>query len=281
MDQTPTQPFYARLTEAWESAGTFACVGLDPELAKIPAFLQSEAEPHFQFCKEIVDATADLVCAFKPQIAYFAAARAEAELEKLCQHIKARHPTKILILDAKRGDIGSTAELYAREAFDRYGADAVTVNPYLGGDAIAPFSSRPDRGVFLLCKTSNPGSRDLQDYPPTEPLYMRVAKCASLEWNHNRNLGLVVGATHPEELSKVRTLAPDLPFLVPGVGAQGGDPKEVMRRGSTYGSLAHEKSASGLLINSSRAILYASGGADFALEARKAAQKLSEDCRVG
>ena len=235
----------------------------------------------FQFCKEIVDATAISSVHLSRRSPHFSAQRAEGELEKLCHHIKARHPSKILILDAKRGDIGSTAELYAREAFDRYGADAVTVNPYLGGDAIAPFCTRPDRGAFLLCKTSNPGSHDLQNAPANDPLFLRVAKLASLEWNANRNLGLVIGATHPEELSQIRTLAPDLPFLVPGVGAQGGDPKEVMKRGSTYGSLAHLKSAAGLFINSSRAIIYASNGADFALEARKAAKKLSEDCKIG
>ena len=189
-----------------------------------------------RFCTAIVDATADLVCAFKPQIAHFAAQRAEPQLEAICRYIRERHPDVVLVLDAKRGDIDSTAEHYAREAFGRYGADAVTVNPYLGTDAARPFLEAG--GVLALCRTSNPGSADLQDLPLDvggEPLYLRVARMVAERWSQLGDCGLVVGATYPAQLGEVRAIVGDLPILVPGVGAQEGDVAGSVRAGATDG----------------------------------------------
>lgn len=224
-----TASFTLSLKQAWRRADSMLCVGLDPDPARLPAPLHGKADATFQFCRAIVDATADLVCAFKPQIAYFAAQRAEDQLEALIAHIHAHHPGIPVVLDAKRGDIGSTAEQYAREAFERYKADAVTVNPYMGFDSIEPWLAHAGRGVFLLCRTSNPGGADLQSLDVSqglvghERLYERVARLASGSWNRGGELGLVVGATVPAELARVRELAPELPLLVPGIGAQGGD----------------------------------------------------------
>jgi orotidine-5'-phosphate decarboxylase len=220
----------------------------------------------FDFCMGIVDATADVVCAFKPQIAYFAAIGAEHDLERLCAAVRDRYPGVLLVLDAKRGDIGSTAEQYAHEAFDRYGAHAVTVNPYMGTDSVEPFLRHPDGGVFVLCRTSNPGSGDFQSLPVAlgegnEPLYLHVARRVATEWNQIGDCGLVVGATYPDELHQVRAIVGDLPLLVPGVGAQGGDVQATVRAGA-------DSTGFGMVINSSRAILYASQGADFADAAR-------------
>jgi orotidine-5'-phosphate decarboxylase len=235
------------------------CVGLDPDPARFPVHLKGSV---FDFCAAIVDATADVVCAFKPQIAYFAAVGAEAELERLCEHIRDRHPHTLLVLDAKRGDIGSTAEQYAREAFDRYGAHVVTVNPYLGTDSVEPFLRHPDGGVFVLCRTSNPGGADFQSLMiDGEPLYTHVARRVANEWNTLGDCGLVVGATYPDELRSVRAIVGDLPLLVPGVGAQGGDVTATVQAGS-------DSTGFGMVINSSRAVLYASNGPDFADAAR-------------
>lgn len=243
------------------------CIGLDPDPAKFPAPLDAlERGPDavLRFCIEIVDATADLVCAFKPQIAYFASQRAEEALERLCAHIRENHPDVTLILDAKRGDIGSTAEHYAREAFGRYGAHAVTANPYLGGDSVVPFFAHGG-GVIALCRTSNPGGDDLQSLDcGGRPLYIRVAEMVAGEWSRYGECGLVVGATYPEELRAVRDVVGDLPILVPGIGAQGGDPQAAVAAGATG-------DGRGLIVSSSRAILYASGGDDFAAAARAAA----------
>ncbi len=218
-----------------------------------------------RFCVEIVDATADLACAFKPQIAYFHAARAEDQLEALIAHIHTRHPGVPVILDAKRGDIGATAEQYAREAFERYRADALTVNPYMGFDSIAPYLAYPDRGLIVLCRTSNPGGSDLQNLELANGrrLYEHVAELVAGPWNLHGQNALVVGATFPEELARVRQIVGDLPLLVPGIGAQGGDIDATLRAGATC--------AGGLMINSSRAILYASDGEDFAEAARRVA----------
>jgi len=258
--------FADRLRRAWERNDSLLCVGLDPDPAKLPEHLRAEPDAVFRFCAEIVDATADLVCAFKPQIAYFAAARAEDQLERLCAHITERHPDVVLVLDAKRGDIGATAEQYAAEAFDRYGAHAVTVNPYLGTDSVEPFLRYEDRGVFVLCRTSNPGGDDLQNLDVGgRPLYQHVAELVATRWNGRRQCGLVVGATYPEELAAVRAaVGDDVPFLVPGVGAQGGD-------AATTARLAATGRGDGLLVNNSRAVLYASPGTDFATAARAAA----------
>jgi orotidine-5'-phosphate decarboxylase len=262
--------FLEKLAAAEQKNASRLCVGLDPEPSRFPQGMVGDAARIFDFCAAIVDATADLVIAFKPQIAYFAAQGAEAQLERLVAHIRRVAPGVPVILDAKRGDIGSTAEQYAREAFDRFDADAVTLSPFMGWDAIEPFVRRPGKGAFLLCRTSNPGSADLQGQRLAngELLYERVARLAHSEWNRNGQLGLVVGATFPDELARVRQLAPRLPLLVPGVGAQGGDAQATMRAG-WRGHLGVTTGA--VVVNSSRAILYASAGADFADKARAAA----------
>ncbi|MBN8885865.1 MAG: orotidine-5'-phosphate decarboxylase [Rudaea sp.] len=265
--------FIAALTQAARANDSLVCVGLDPEPAKFPAHLHGAPDAIFAFCREIVDATADLVCTFKPQIAHFAARRAEDALERLIAHIHAQHPGVPVILDAKRGDIGSTAQHYATEAFERYRADAVTLNPYLGRDSVQPFLERADKGVILLCHTSNPGSTDLQELTVRGaagaelPLYQHVAATIANEWNANGNCALVVGATWPEQLAQVRALVGDMPLLVPGVGAQGGDVEAVVRNGAT-------RSGEGLIISSSRAILYAGNDENFAGAAREAALAL-------
>lgn len=227
------------------------CVGLDPDMAKLPAELRDRTDGIAQFCIRAVDATAQFACAFKPQIAYFAALRAEDQLEHVCRHVRERHPYLPLILDAKRGDIGATAEQYAREAFERYGADAVTVNPYMGQDSIAPYLEWRDRGVIVLCRTSNPGGSDLQFLNVNgQPLYQHVAQLVAEKWNTNGQCGLVVGATFPTELAQVRRIVGDMPLLVPGIGAQGGDVEATVKAGMS-------SSGMGMMINSSRAILYA------------------------
>lgn len=242
------------------------CVGLDPDPARMPAGLASDPEGVFEFCAGIVDATAHVACAFKPQIAYFAAMRAEDQLERLCAHIRDRHPHAVLVLDAKRGDIGPTAEKYADEAFHRYEADAVTVNPYLGTDSLEPFLAHAGKGVIVLCRTSNPGSGDFQSLEVNgEPLYERVARMAVDRWSSLGEIALVVGATYPIELARVRAIVGDLPLLVPGIGAQGGDVEATVRAG-------RDSSGRGMMINSSRAILYASAGDDWAAAARVAAE---------
>ena len=257
--------FIAALQRRWIEADTLLCVGLDPEPAKFPAHLRGNPDAVFEFCRTIVDATADAVCAFKPQIAHFAALGEESALQSLIAHVHASHPGIPVILDSKRGDIGSTAQHYAAEAFDRYGADAATVNPYLGRDSAQPFLDRADKGVIVLCRTSNPGSGEFQDLRVDgRPLYQHVAQRVAREWNANGNCLLVVGATWPGELAEVRALVGDLPFLVPGIGAQGGDVEAVLRAGAT-------SDRSGLVISSSRAILYAGAGIDFAAAARSAA----------
>jgi len=265
--------FIDTLKQAWQRTDSLVCVGLDPEPAKFPAHLRGRPDAIFDFCREIVDATADLVCCFKPQIAHFSAHRAEGALERLIAHIHSAHPGVPVILDAKRGDIGSTAAFYAAEAFERYGADAVTVNPYLGRDALEPFLSRADKGVVVLCRTSNAGARDLQDLDVGgRKLYQHVARTVAAEWNANGNCLLVVGATYPGELADVRAIVGAMPLLVPGVGAQGGDIEAVVRHGATA-------LGTGLVISSSRAILYAGTGPDFADAARSATKSLSEAIR--
>lgn len=260
--------FTTLLADAWRRHDSLVCVGLDPEPGRLPASLGSGPAAIGAFCRAIVDATADRVCAYKPQIAHFAAQGAEHELQALIAYIHERHPGIPVILDAKRGDIGSTAQHYAAEAFDRYGADAVTLNPYLGRDSAQPFLDRADKGVIVLCRTSNPGARDFQDLlVDGRPLYQHVAETVATQWNGNGNCALVTGATWPEEIAAVRALVGDLPLLVPGVGAQGGDVEAVVRNGATA-------NGTGLLISSSRAILYASNGEDFAEAAREAAEAL-------
>jgi orotidine-5'-phosphate decarboxylase len=263
--------FMHALRTRWHDADSLVCVGLDPEPAKFPARFHGDADVVFGFCRDIVDATAEYACAFKPQIAHFAALGAEDALQRLIAHIHVTHPSVPVILDSKRGDIGSTAQHYASEAFDRYGADAVTANPYLGRDSLQPFLDRADRGVVILCRTSNPGAGDLQDLVVDgRPLYQHVAEKVAREWNGHGNCALVVGATWPAQLREVRAIVGDLPFLVPGVGAQGGDVEAVVTNAKTA-------DGTGLIVSSSRAILYASGGGDFAEAAAKAAKTLRDD----
>ncbi len=261
--------FLDRLTAAQQRHGSLLCVGLDPEPAKFPARWRGDAQHLFDFCARIVDATKDLVCAFKPQIAYFAAARAEDQLERLMAHIRRVAPDVPVILDAKRGDIGATAEQYAREAFVRYQADAVTLSPYMGLDSIEPYLRHDGRGLFLLCRTSNPGGADLQSLPLAsgDRLYEHVAALAAGAWSRgaaSARLGLVVGATVPAEIARVRELAPTLPLLIPGIGAQGGDEQAAVRAGWRTGAP--------IIVNSSRAVLYAGAGEDFAEAARGVAR---------
>lgn len=257
--------FRQHLEQRWREAQSLLCVGLDPDPKRLPAHLRDTPDAVFRFCAAIVDATADLVCAFKPQIAYFHALHAEDQLEALIAHIHAQHPGIPVILDAKRGDIGATAEQYAREAFERYRADALTVNPYMGLDSVEPYLACADRGLIVLCRTSNPGGSDLQNLTLANGrrLYEHVAELVAGPWNRHGQNALVVGATFPEELARVRSLVGDLPLLVPGIGAQGGDIDATVRAGATP--------TGGLMINSSRAILYAGSGEDFAEAARHAA----------
>jgi len=260
--------FIDKLRAAQAAHDSLVCVGLDPEIERFPKHIAAEPSPIFQFNRAIIDATRDLVCAFKPQFAHYAAYEAEDQLERTIDYIHRTAPGVAVILDAKRGDIGSTAERYAIEAFERYGADAVTVNPYLGTDALEPFLRHADRGVIVLCRTSNPGGADLQALPVGgRPLYQVVAELAARRWNSRGNCLLVVGATYPQELAAVRALVGDMPLLVPGVGAQGGDVAAAVTAGQSA-------DGSGLIISSSRAILYASAGEDFAAAARAATQAL-------
>ena len=262
--------FVDMLARAERQNGSMLCVGLDPEPARFPSQLKGDKTRMYDFCAAIVDATADLVIAFKPQIAYFAAHGAEVQLERLIEHMRRTAPQVPIILDAKRGDIGSTAEQYAIEAFERYGADAVTLSPFMGFDSVQPYLKRQGKGAFLLCRTSNAGGDDLQNQRLAnvagEPLlYEHIAMLAQTSWNINGQLGLVVGATYPAEIARVRALAPTLPLLIPGVGAQGGDAHATVRAG--WRGDAH-RTEGPVVVNSSRSILYASAGDNFAAAAR-------------
>lgn len=267
--------FTDQLAQAQRLNDSLLCVGLDPEPSKLPGAWKGQPERIYDFCAAIVDATKDLVCSYKPQIAYFAAHRAEDQLERLMAHMKRVAPHVPVILDAKRGDIGSTAEQYAREAFERYQADAVTLSPFMGFDTIEPFLRYPGKGVILLCRTSNPGGSDLQnqrlaDVPGQPRLYEHVAAQAQGPWNTNGQIGLVVGATFPQEIARVRELAPTLPLLIPGVGAQGGDAAATVKAGLRVDA---DGAVTGpIIVNSSRAVLYAGSGLDdFASAARRVA----------
>ena len=267
--------FLEQLQGAERQNGSLLCVGLDPEPSKFPAGMKGDASKIYDFCAQIVDATADLAISFKPQIAYFAAYRAEDQLEKLMEHMRRNAPHVPVILDAKRGDIGSTAEQYAKEAFERYGADAVTLSPFMGFDSVQPYLKYHGKGAFLLCRTSNPGGDDLQNQRLAsvegQPLmYEHIAKLAQGPWNLNGQLGLVVGATYPAEIERVRSLAPTLPLLIPGVGAQGGDAVATIKAGYRQSQGA---TTGAVIVNSSRAILYASSGDDFAQAARQEAMR--------
>ena len=262
--------FIEKLERAWDVNGSLVCVGLDPEIERFPPQVVDQASPIFQFNKAIIDATADLVCAYKPQFAHYAAYEAEDQLERTIDYIQSTYPGIPVILDSKRGDVGNTAERYAIEAFERYHADAVTVNPYLGGDSMEPFLKYEDKGVIILCRTSNPGAGDLQDLEVGgRRLFHIVADLAARRWNTRGNCALVVGATYPRELAEVREIVGNMPFLVPGVGAQGGDVAQAVQSGQTA-------AGAGLMISSSRSILYASSGEDFVSAARAATLKLRD-----
>ena len=281
--------FLDMLRTAERQNGSMLCVGLDPDPTRFPAPWRNDASKIYDFCAAMVDATADLAMAFKPQIAYFAAHRAEVQLERLMTHMRRAAPHVPVILDAKRGDIGSTAEQYALEAFERYGADAVTLSPFMGFDSVQPYLKYHGKGAFLLCRTSNPGGDDLQNQRLSSIegaplLYEHVARLAQGPWNQNGQLGLVVGATYPAEIERVRAVAPTVPLLIPGVGAQGGDAVATVKAG-WRGAARRQgdfETAAPIIVNSSRAILYASSGADFAKAARQEAMRtrdLLEDAR--
>lgn len=274
--------FLEQLQGAERQNGSLLCVGLDPEPGKFPASMKGDVSKIYDFCAQIVDATADLAISFKPQIAYFAAHRAENQLEKLMAHMRRIAPHVPVILDAKRGDIGATAEQYAIEAFERYGADAVTLSPFMGFDSVQPYLKHHGKGAFLLCRTSNPGGDDLQNQRLAsvegQPLlYEHIAKLAQGPWNLNGQLGLVVGATYPAEIERVRSLAPTLPLLIPGVGAQGGDAVATIKAGYRQSKGA---TTGAVIVSSSRAILYASSGDDFAQAARQEAMRTRDLLRA-
>jgi orotidine-5'-phosphate decarboxylase len=262
--------FIEQLERGWDASDSLVCVGLDPEIERFPPHVAESPSPIFHFNKAIIDATADLVCAYKPQFAHYAAYEAEDQLERTIDYIHRTYPGTPVILDSKRGDVGNTAERYAIEAFERYHADAVTVSPYLGGDSLEPFLEYEDKGVIILCRTSNPGAGDLQDLEVGgRRLFHIVADLAARRWNSRGNCLLVVGATYPRELAEVREVVGNMPLLVPGVGAQGGDVAQAVQNGQTA-------AGAGLVISSSRGILYASSGEDFASAAREATQKLRD-----
>ncbi len=268
--------FRDQIEAAWAAQGSMLCLGLDPDPKRFPPCLAGTTEPILEFCKAIADSTADLVCAFKPQFAYFASQGAEVQLEKLISYLKTHYPNIPVILDAKRGDIGSTAEHYAIEAFERYGADAVTVNPYMGKDSVEPYLQYAGKGVIILCRTSNPGGSDLQNLNVSEngALFEKVALLAK-EWNQSGQIALVVGATYPAEIARVRSIVGNMPLLIPGIGAQGGDIDATVKSGAIPGH-----PGVGMIINSSRAILYASAGNDFAKAARKVAEQTRDALRA-
>jgi orotidine-5'-phosphate decarboxylase len=267
--------FVHRLNASWEKSGSMLCVGLDPLLSKIPPIFQKDRRPFFAFNKAIIEATNELVCAYKPQVAYYSAEGREAELEATIDYIRENFPHIPVILDSKRCDIGATASQYAREAFDRYRADAVTVSPFLGTDSLSPFLERADRGIIVLCRTSNPGAQDIQDLEirlkdgKGVRIYEYIAKMAQSRWNENGNLALVVGGTHPDAIANVRRQAKDLPLLIPGIGVQGGDVGFCIQAGMD----SHGK---GLIINSSRAIIYAGSGSEFSVAVGDAAKNLRD-----
>lgn len=263
--------FMEKLEAAWKKSGSLVCVGLDPDLAKMPDCVKGAKYPIFEFNKAIVDATADAVCCYKPQAAYYAGQDADDQLAMTIAYIKENYPEIPVILDAKRADIGATTAMYAREAFERFRGDAVTVNPYMGMDALKPFLDHADKGVIILCRTSNPGAKEIQDIKLEngEEMFMHVARLASTSWNYNKNIALVSGATFPEQLGAIRKVVGDMPLLVPGIGAQGGDIAAVMKNGL-------DSKGNGLMINSSRGIIYASNGEDYAEAAGKATRELRD-----
>lgn len=260
--------FSQKIKRSWALHQSMLTLGLDPDPQRFPTALKNHPAALYEFCRQMVDVCAPYTCAFKPQIAYFASAAAEEQLQALCQYIKANYPDHLLILDAKRGDIGTTAEHYAREAYERFQADAVTVNPYMGFDSIAPFLEWQDKGVFILCRTSNPGGSDLQFLPLKDgtPLYLHLARLVAEQWDTHNQCGLVAGATYPDEIAQIRKVIGDMPLLVPGIGAQGGDIYQTVQAGLNT-------ARQGMFINSARAILYASSGPNWLEAAQEVAKQ--------
>lgn len=266
--------FLSLLEQQWQR-GNFVCVGLDPEYDRLPAIVKegrSRAEAFSVFLRAIIDATHDQVCAYKPNSAFYEALGGigMVVLEQIIAYCKTTYPEIPIILDAKRADIGNTNLGYVAAAFDLMHVDAITVHPYLGKEALAPLLERADKGIIVLAKTSNPGSGELQNLlvgESQEPLYLVVARNVAQQWNTHGNCVLVVGATYPEELKRIREAVGDLPILIPGIGAQGGDVEATVKAGK-------DSHGAGMIINSSRGIIYASTGPDFALAARKATEAL-------
>lgn len=268
--------FIQKLNKRIDAANSLLCVGLDSSIAKIPAHLQKEQHPQFVFNTAIIEATADLVCSFKLNSAFYEARGVEGmkELKMTYEYIQKNHPEIVTILDAKRADIGSTNEGYVQYIFDYLGSDSVTLHPYLGKEALMPFLKRKDKGCIILCRTSNPGAGEFQDLLiQKEPLYLHVAQFISKQWNENSNCMLVVGATYPEEMKKIRLLVGDMPFLVPGIGAQGGDVEKTVKAGM-------DSAKRGMIIHSARGIIFASKGKDFAEKAREEALKLRDEINM-
>ncbi|CAA6803390.1 MAG: Orotidine 5'-phosphate decarboxylase (EC [uncultured Campylobacterales bacterium] len=263
--------FYDRLDTAWKFNNSVLCIGLDADIEIIKDYEKSI----FEFNKNIIDATHDLVCAYKPQISYYNAYGLERELEMTIEYIKTKYPDILVILDSKRGDIGKTSELYAIEAYDRYKADCVTVNPYMGSDSVEPFTRYKDKGVIVLCKTSNPSSSEIQSLrikneTEEKKVYEEILDLCINKWNSNKNIAVVMGATQVEELAHIRSLSDEVPFLIPGVGAQGGDIEDVVNNAKTSKN-------KGMIINSSRAIIYASKDVDYAKNARIIAKQTRDE----
>lgn len=265
--------FYEKLATSIQRRNSLVCVGLDSELAKLPAHLKTAAQPQFSFNKAIIEATHDLVSSYKLNTAFYEAHGEQgiAELKLTCDYLRDRYPEMVTVLDAKRADIGNTNNGYVAFIFDYLGADAITLHPYLGREALQPFLDRKDKGSIILCRTSNPGSGELQDLVVDgQPLYQRVAQKVATEWNSNENCALVVGATYPEEMQCVRDIAPSLPLLIPGIGAQGGEVAVTVKAGT-------DETGGGAMIHSARGIIFASNGVDFAESARAAAEKLKQE----
>jgi orotidine-5'-phosphate decarboxylase len=267
--------FSEKLQAAWEAYGADLCVGLDPVIERMPADIAAAPRPVLAFNKHIIDIVGDLACAFKPQFAHHAAVGAEEDLAETIAYIHERFPKAVVVLDGKRGDIGPTAEMYAREAFDRYGADAVTVNPYMGEEAVLPFLGRPDKAAAVLCRNSNPSAAQVQNAVVDDlPLFELIARTAEQSWSRRGNVMLVVGATNIDDLRRVRAAAPSLPFLVPGVGEQGGSAREVAGAG-------RRADGRGLIVSASRSVLYAGSEADIRAAAEHLYHELEFDADLG
>lgn len=275
-----TTTFLSQLEQRWQQHH-FVCVGLDSDYERLPASVKSAGsveEALFAFNRDIIDATHDLVCAYKPNAAFYEA-QGDAGLRALIRtvgYIKQSYPQIPVILDAKRADIGSTNLGYVSAAFDTIGVDAITVHPYLGKEALAPFLARKEKGIIVLARTSNPGAGEFQDLlvgDAREPLYQVVARRVANDWNTNGNCAVVVGATYPAELRQVRAIIGDMPILIPGIGSQGGEVAATVEAGK-------DSRDRGMIISASRSIIFASAGHDFALAARRATEQLREEINL-